>query len=201
MQSLHTAVQGPDGSPLEVQIRTQVAYLVPMLFDVKVTSVHLYLTYSTNHSLFQKMHEYAEHGLAAHWLYKETGNNLRSISNMDESEIEASTYLSNDMSDHNSFDNDLFQKYSSLKVGHPVIRVKGSHLLAAVIIRYVEASSQMHKCCIFRVDKGGKELLVAVSFGLAASEVVADRRSSFQIKRWESYARLYKKVELLHFES
>lgn len=44
------------------------------------------------------------------------------------------------------------------------------------------------------MDEDGRELLVAVSFGLAASEAVADRRSSFQIKRWEAYARLYKKV-------
>lgn len=52
----------------------------------------------------------------------------------------------------------------------------------------------MHEICIFRVDNGGRELLIAVSFGLAASEAVADRRSSSQIKRWEAYARLYKKV-------
>lgn len=45
-----------------------------------------------------------------------------------------------------------------------------------------------------RVDKGGRELLVAVSFGLEASEAVAERRSSFQTTRWEAYARLYKKV-------
>lgn len=51
-------------------------------------------------------------------------------------------------------------------------------------------------CIIFfftRVDKDARELLVAVSFGLAASEAVADRRSS-QTKRWEAYASLYKKV-------
>ncbi|XP_050223777.1 uncharacterized protein LOC126673611 isoform X2 [Mercurialis annua] len=148
-QSLHTAVQGPDSAPLEVQIRTQ------------------------------KMHEYAEHGLAAHWLYKETGNKLPFINGMDESETEASSCLSTDIEDHNSLGVDQFQKYRSLKMGHPVLRVQGSHLLAAVIIR---------------VDKEGRELLVAVSFGLAASEAVADRRSSFPTKRWEAYARLFKKV-------
>ena len=40
-------------------------------------------------------------------------------------------------------------------------------------------------------------MLVAVRFTLEASEDVAERRSSFQLKRWEAYARLHKKVNLL----
>ncbi|XLU82197.1 hypothetical protein S245_005617, partial [Arachis hypogaea] len=72
-QSLHTAVQGPDNSFLEVQIRTQ------------------------------RMHEYAEHGNSAPWLYKETGNPLSSIDSMDKPKTEES-YFSKDIEDGNSSD-------------------------------------------------------------------------------------------------
>ena len=40
-------------------------------------------------------------------------------------------------------------------------------------------------------------MIVAVSFSLEASEAVAERRSSYQLKRWEAYARLHKKVNVI----
>lgn len=80
------------------------------------------------------MHEYAEFGLAAHWIYKE--NNVKNTCTAYDAKISLSSSQPNGLESEGYFQDDVHQKYSSITVGHPVLRVEGSQLLPAVIVRF-----------------------------------------------------------------
>jgi GTP pyrophosphokinase len=78
-QSLHTAVYGPHGKPFEIQIRTK------------------------------QMHEFAEHGVAAHWRYKEAGSKSNLQSGIDSLRKLLDTTKSNDEELMESFRTEMFR--------------------------------------------------------------------------------------------
>lgn len=80
------------------------------------------------------MHEYAESGLAAHWLYKESDSKVGYASNVPHPKVNASSYEPKDLEEE-AGSQEAHPKYGFLRVGHPVLRVEGSQLLGAVILR------------------------------------------------------------------
>ena len=83
---------------------------------------------------FQSMHEHAEYGHAAHWLYKESESSPKIISNISEMPEPKAQEISIVNSNTTKAKSQNGQR-ESVKVGHPVLRVENGRLLAGVILR------------------------------------------------------------------
>ncbi|HWI21417.1 MAG TPA: bifunctional (p)ppGpp synthetase/guanosine-3',5'-bis(diphosphate) 3'-pyrophosphohydrolase [Baekduia sp.] len=140
-QSLHTTVIGPEGQPLEIQIRTQ------------------------------QMHELAELGVAAHWIYKEGGKpggpnrdeNLKWLSSI--SDIQSDLHDPREFMD--SLKVDLFDE--EVFVFTPKGEVKSLAAGATPLDFAYEVHTEVgHRCVGAKVN--GK--MVPLNYGLKSGEIV-----------------------------
>jgi GTP diphosphokinase / guanosine-3',5'-bis(diphosphate) 3'-diphosphatase len=144
-QSLHTTIIGPEGRPLEIQIRTH------------------------------EMHELAEYGVAAHWMYKERGGAGKRATGPDEQArhrwLRSMLDWQKDLSDPSefmkTFKNDLFE--DEVYVFTPKGEVKALAAGATPLDFAYEVHTEIgHRCVGARVN--GK--IVPLHYELRSGDIV-----------------------------
>lgn len=107
-------------------------------------------------SVMKGMHEYAEYGHAAHWLYKEGDSAVKAMEVFTESLLSPPAESENRdvVDDDDEIDEGEIRGYGrefkpsrtaervpprAAQIGHPALRIEDGRLLAAVIVRSVAA--------------------------------------------------------------